>query len=212
MANQPDVLVIGAGIAGLTAAKLLKEAGKTVKLIEASNSIGGRVKTDLYQGYLLDHGFQVLLTEYPEAKKLLNYNQLHLKAFDPGAIILNQKGITEIGDPLRKPSTLVQTLISPVGSIFDKLKMLGLKLKLAGTSIEQIFEKKEITTWQYLKQVGFSEKMLNQFFKPFMTGIFLENELTTSSRMFEFVFKMFSEGDTAIPAKGMAEIPKQLAN
>lgn len=212
MANEPDVLVIGAGIAGLTAAKLLKEAGKTVKLIEASNSIGGRIKTDLYQGYLLDHGFQVLLTEYPEAKKILNYNQLHLKAFDPGAIILNEKGITEIGDPLRKPSTLVQTLISPVGSIFDKLKMLGLKLKLAGTSIEQIFEKQEITTWQYLKQVGFSEKMLNQFFKPFMTGIFLENELTTSSRMFEFVFKMFSEGDTAIPAKGMAEIPKQLAN
>jgi protoporphyrinogen oxidase len=209
--NINDVVIIGAGISGLTAAKVLKAAGKKIKIIEASNSIGGRVQTDQINGYLLDRGFQVLLTAYPEAKQFLNYRALDLKKFEPGAIVFNEKGITEIGDPLRNPSTLFKTLASPVGSIFDKLKMLSLKLQLGNKKIDNIFTSTEITTLEYLVKKGFSNRMINQFFKPFMTGIFLESNLKTSSRMFEFVFKMFSEADTAIPAKGMGMIPTQLA-
>jgi phytoene dehydrogenase-like protein len=209
--NTDDVIIIGAGIAGLTAAKVLKAAGKKIKLIEASNTIGGRVQTDALDGYLLDRGFQVLLTAYPEVKLFLDYEALDLKKFEPGAIVLNEKGITEIGDPLRNPSTLFTTLASPVGSIFDKLKMLALKLQLGNKKIDNIFTSTEITTLQYLLQKGFSNRMIEQFFKPFMTGIFLESSLKTSSRMFEFVFKMFSEADTVIPANGMGMIPKQLA-
>jgi phytoene dehydrogenase-like protein len=209
--NTDDVIIIGAGIAGLTAAKVLKAAGKKIKLIEASNTIGGRVQTDEIDGYLLDRGFQVLLTAYPEVKLFLDYKALDLKKFEAGAIVLNEKGITEIGDPLRNPSTLFTTLASPVGSIFDKLKMLALKLQLGNKKIDNIFTSTEITTLQYLIQKGFSNRMIEQFFKPFMTGIFLESSLKTSSRMFEFVFKMFSEADTVIPAMGMGMIPKQLA-
>jgi len=209
---EPDVLIIGAGISGLTAAKMLKSADKRVKIVEASDGIGGRVRTDMVDGFLLDRGFQVLLTAYPEAKDLLDYKSLDLKKFEPGAIILNEQGIAEIGDPLRKPSTLIKTMMSPVGSFSDKIRMLSLKMKLSGTSINQIFGKSETTTISYLKEFGFSKKMIEQFFYPFMTGIFLESNLSTSSRMFEFVFKMFSEGDTAIPAKGMGMIAKQLAN
>jgi phytoene dehydrogenase-like protein len=209
--KMSDIVIVGAGIAGLTAAKVLKAAGKNIKIIEAADEVGGRVRTDFVQGFLLDRGFQVLLTAYPEAKHFLDYTLLDLKKFVSGAIVFNEKGITEIGDPLRNPSSLFKTLASPVGNIVDKLRMLALKIQLGNKTLENIFTTEEITTLEYLTKKGFSNKMITQFFKPFMTGIFLESNLNTSSRMFEFVFKMFSEADTAIPAKGMGMIPKQLA-
>jgi len=208
---EKDVIIIGAGLAGLTAARVLKASGKSVLVIEASDAVGGRIRTDNVEGFLLDRGFQVLLTAYPEAKRFLDYNALEICRFNAGALILNESGISKIGDPLRQPGMLINTLFSPAGTFADKLRMLRLKLKLTRKTIEEIFLEKEITTIDYLKKEGFSEIMMSQFFKPFMTGIFLENQLSTSSRMFEFVFKMFSEGDAAIPAKGMGMIPLQLA-
>jgi protoporphyrinogen oxidase len=211
MEKDAEVIIIGAGIAGLTAAKILKAAGKSVLILEASDGVGGRVRTDEVDGYLLDRGFQVFLTAYPEAKALLDYEALELCKFDPGALILNRDGITKMGDPIRQPGSLVRTLLSSAATFTDKLRMLRLKLKLSGKSIEEIFSEQEVTTTEYLKNEGFSGTIMNQFFRPFMTGIFLEDNLNTSSRMFEFVFKMFGEGDAAIPAKGMGMIPKQLA-
>lgn len=212
MKYNTDVIIIGAGLAGLTAAKVLKAAGKSVKILEASDQIGGRVRTEEVDGFLLDRGFQVLLTAYPETQRFLNYDALDLCKFDPGALILNENGSTKIGDPLRQPSALISTLGSPAGTFTDKLRMLGLKLKLAGKSIDEIFLSSEATTLAYLEHEGFSQKIISQFFKPFMTGIFLEDKLSTSSQMFEFVFKMFSQGDAAVPAEGMRMIPLQLAN
>ncbi|WP_395626262.1 FAD-dependent oxidoreductase [Daejeonella sp.] len=210
--NKTDVLIIGAGLAGLSAARVLKSAGRDFKILEASDAPGGRVRTDHLNGFLLDRGFQVLLTAYPEAKHFLDYKALDLQAFSPGSIILNDSGIDQIGDPLREISSLITTLKSPVGSFFDKIKLLKLKLKLAGSSIDDIFLKPEISTLNHLKNSGFSDRIISNFFIPFLSGIFLENKLETSSRMFEFVFKMFSEADTAIPAKGMGMIPMQLAS
>ncbi|BAU53742.1 NAD(P)/FAD-dependent oxidoreductase [Mucilaginibacter gotjawali] len=211
MKKDADVIIIGAGLAGLTAAKVLKAAGKSVLVIEASDAVGGRVRTDEVDGFLLDRGFQVFLTAYPEAKRFLDYEALDLCRFDPGAMILARKGISRIGDPMRKPGTLLSTLFSSAATFTDKLRMLRLKLKLSRKTIDAIFAEPEITTLAYLKKEGFSETIMSRFFKPFMTGIFLEDQLSTSSRMFEFVFKMFSEGDAAIPAKGMGAIPLQLA-
>jgi hypothetical protein len=211
MKKDAEVIIIGAGLAGLTAAKVLKNAGRSVLILEASDGVGGRVRTDEIDGYLLDRGFQVFLTAYPEAKELLDYDALKLCKFKPGALILNKKGITYMGDPIRQPGSLFSTLFSPAGSLTDKLRMLRLKIKLNRKSIDDIFSEQEITTISYLRKEGFSGTIISQFFRPFMTGIFLEDQLTSSGRMFEFVFKMFSEGDVAIPAKGMGMIPKQLA-
>jgi len=209
--KNAEVIIVGAGLAGLTAAKVLKTAGKSVLILESADHIGGRVWTDELGGFLLDRGFQVFLTAYPEAKRFLDYDALQLRAFDPGALILSRDGITAMGDPIRKPSSLFSTLLSPAATLSDKIRMLYLKLKLSRKRIEDIFSSQEITTINYLKKLGFSGTIMNRFFRPFMTGIFLEDQLSTSSRMFEFVFKMFSEGDAAVPAKGMGMIPKQLA-
>ncbi|MEO6287499.1 MAG: FAD-dependent oxidoreductase [Dyadobacter sp.] len=211
MEQHTDVIIIGSGLAGLTAARVLKTAGKSIKILEASDQIGGRVRTEEVDGFLLDRGFQVLLTAYPETQKFLDYDALDLCKFDPGALILNQDGITKIGDPIRQPSSLISTLRSPAATFADKFRMLALKLELTNKSIDDIFSGSQATTLAYLEQSGFSQRIISQFFKPFMTGIFLEDKLSTSSRMFEFVFKMFSQGDAAIPAKGMGMIPLQLA-
>ncbi len=210
-AYDADVLIVGAGLTGLTAALHLRERGLSVRLLEATGRVGGRVKTDRVDGYLLDRGFQVLLTQYPETKALLDYDALDLKAFAPGAMVLNLQGKHEVVDPGRVPTAAFKTLAAPVGSLTDKLRMLWLKKRLQGMSVNAIFEQPEISTLAAIQQYGFSERMLRNFFQPFLAGIFLEKGLITSRREFDFVFKMFSEGDTAVPAQGMEEIPRQLA-
>jgi len=209
---KTDVLIIGGGIAGLTAAIYLHEKGINAQILEATDRVGGRVKTDAIEGFRMDHGFQVFLTAYPEAKKLLDYEALDLKTFLPGATILIPNGKTRlVGDPLRWLGSFWQTLFNSVGTLGDKLNILRLRNRLKRMSIADIFQQEEVTTAAVLPKYGFSPKIIEPFFRPFMGGIFLENELTTSRRMFDFVFKMFSEGYAAVPAKGIEEIPRQLA-
>ena len=207
---KQDVIIIGAGLAGLSAAVHLHRQGRKVLILEATDRAGGRIKTDLYDGFLLDRGFQVLLTAYPESKSLLNYADLNLKKMLPGATVLYDDGQFEIADPFRRPSAALATLFAPVGTIKDKINTLWLKNKLQKLTIEEIFQQPEQTTLKQLSDYGFSPKMIERFYAPFLSGIFLENDLSTSSRMFDFVMKMFSDGDVAVPALGMEEIPKQL--
>lgn len=211
---NPSVIIIGGGLAGLSAARQLQDKGIDFQLFEASDRIGGRVKTDVIDGYRLDHGFQVLLTGYPEAQEMLDYSKLDLQSFLPGAQLLYSDGSRdELGDPLRNFSSLFPTLFSKAGSIGDKFSIFLLRNRLQKLSIEQIFQQEEKSTKEVLSgDYGFSTRMIDQFFTPFFAGIFLENELKTSRRMFDFVFKMFSEADTAVPNLGMEEIPKLLAS
>jgi len=210
--NRKDykIHVIGAGISGLIAAKTLENQGYNPTIIEASNRVGGRVKTDVIDNYQLDHGFQVLLNAYPKAKEHLDFNKLELQEFLPGATIFSRGKKQTIGDPLRNFSLLFPTLMSSIGNFSDKLKILKLNTSLKHKSIESIFESKAASTHDYLKQKGFSDTIIQHFFKPFFSGIFLEPELQTSSRMFEFVYKMFGEGLAVLPKGGIGEIAKQL--
>ena len=208
--KSPSIHIIGGGISGLIAARVLEEHGLSAIIIEATDRLGGRVKTDVVDGYSLDHGFQVLLTAYPAAKKYLDFDALELQEFLPGSAIFKNGKQKIIGDPLRNLSLLIPTLFSGIGTVNDKLKILALNRRLRKKSIQNIFAEKEQTTRAYLKEIGFSEAIITNFFTPFFSGIFLENKLETSSRMFEFVYKMFGEGNAALPKDGIQAIPKQL--
>jgi protoporphyrinogen oxidase len=202
--------IIGAGISGLIAAQILENHGYHPTIIEASSTVGGRVKSDIVNGYTLDHGFQVLLTSYPAAKKYLNYKALDLQKLLPGATLFKNGKAQTIGDPLRNLSLLFPTLLSNVGTLSDKVRILKLNALLKKKKNALIFQTEEKTTLQYLKDFGFSDDIITDFFKPFFSGIFLETELETSSRMFEFVYKMFGDGLAVIPKEGMQAIPNQL--
>ncbi|NNF36828.1 MAG: FAD-dependent oxidoreductase, partial [Saprospiraceae bacterium] len=184
--------------------------GIAPKIFEGSDGVGGRIKTDKEDGFLFDQGFQVLLTAYPEAQKYLDFDALDLHFFEPGAIIYGPNGMYKVEDPLRKPTRAINALLSPVGTLADKWKMWRLTNLVKSKSIDEIFKSPSISTAEYLNRWGFSEKMITNFLQPFFSGIFLENKLSTSSRIFEFVFKMFTHGNAAIPAKGMQAIPEQL--
>ncbi len=201
---------MGAGLAGLACARQLIARGVHVDVIEASDRIGGRVRTDSYRGFLLDRGFQVLLTAYPECQRTLDYVTLDLKPFYPGALVRFDGKMHRVADPWRHPADAVASLGSPVGSFMDKLRVAGLRESVRKGSVDALFERPETSTLSALKTWRFSDSMIERFFRPFFGGIFLERELRTSSRMFEFVFRMFAEGDTALPAKGMEEISKQI--
>ncbi len=206
------VTIIGAGLAGLSCARELKANGIESVIFEVSDGIGGRVRTDDYQGFLLDRGFQVLLTAYPECRRLLDYDALKLKPFYPGAMVRFGGKFHHLADPWRHPADAVSSLGSPVGTFTDKLRIASLRTSVTSVALADIFNRPETTTAACLAKYGFSDKMVDRFFRPFFGGIFLERELTTSSRLFEFIFRMFSEGDTAVPSHGMQAIPLQLGH
>jgi phytoene dehydrogenase-like protein len=212
MSNNPDVLIIGAGLAGLSCARHLADSGIPFQIIEASDGIGGRVRTDEHQGFLLDRGFQVLLTAYPEAQRTLDYHALDLKKFTPGAFSWFAGRMNQLADPWRTPGGWGIALKSDFGTFWDKLRISRLRSRLRRSSIEQLFQRPESSTREILTSLGFSDQFIHRFFRPFFGGLLLDGELRSSSRMFEFVFKMLSEGDTTVPVRGMGAIPAQIAS
>lgn len=212
MNDTRNIYIVGAGISGLIAAIELEKAGYTPTILEKSDSVGGRVKTVKYQGLRLDIGFQVMLSAYPKVQEYLDLEPLELNYLKSGAQIYAGGKVYRIGDPLRDLSMLWPTLTAGIGSVADKLKILRLNTFLKKKSIDEIFATPEKSTLVYLQDFGFSEKIISNFFRPFFAGIFLEPDLTTSSRMFEFVFKMFGEGFATIPKNGIGAISDQLAS
>lgn len=206
-----DVVIIGGGISGLMAARTLQKWGVDWLLLEASNETGGRIRTDCVDGFRLDRGFQVLLTAYPEAKAVLDYDKLRLRHFEPGALIRLERGFTKFVDPLRRPAATLSTSLSPAASLRDKLLTFLMKCRSRDTSLEAIFQKEENTTIDWLRDYGFSSSIIERFFRPFFGGVFLDTDLKTSTRMLDFTFSMFNKGSAALPALGMQEIPRQLS-
>jgi phytoene dehydrogenase-like protein len=209
---EKRVLIVGGGLAGLACAIRLHDANARPLIFERSDGVGGRVRTDQVDGFLLDRGFQVFLDAYPEAGALLDKESLALRAFRPGALIYKTSGMRRVMDVFREPLHLMESALAPVGSFADKLRVARLRWRLMRLTTEEIARREDMTSENYLKHAGFSRAMIDGFFRSFYGGIFLERELQTSSRMFEFTYKMFSQGSATLPSRGMEEIPRQLAS
>ncbi|MEJ5368371.1 MAG: NAD(P)/FAD-dependent oxidoreductase [Bryobacteraceae bacterium] len=209
--SELDAVIVGAGLAGLACARRLARAGVNFQILEASDAPGGRVRTDEVDGFRLDRGFQVLLTAYPEARAVLDYSALRLHAFAPGALVRYHGRFYPMGDPWRDKASLWSTLLSPVPRWSDYWRLMRLRRELIRKPVEEIFSGPETTVLTALRARGFSRRFIDYFFRPWIGGAMLDTSLSGSSRMFEFLFRMFATGDAAVPADGMGAIPKQMA-
>ncbi|MEP6297463.1 MAG: FAD-dependent oxidoreductase, partial [Ilumatobacter sp.] len=210
MSGEP-VVVVGAGLAGLACATTLDAAGVPVRVFEASDGVGGRVRSDVVDGFTLDRGFQVALTAYPEMHRQLDMDALDLQAFDPGALVWRNGKGSEVSDPFRKPTTVLSTALAPIGNVLDKARIAWLRTSLRRGHASNLLRGDDITTHEALRAAGFSDTIIRRFFRPLVGGIQLDPDLQDSRRMFDIIFRMLSDGDSAVPAAGMQAIPDQLA-
>lgn len=212
--RDTDVVVVGAGLAGLAAATRLRQAGLDVLVLEASDDVGGRVRTDEVDGYLLDRGFQVHNTAYPEPRRLLGadgVDRLDLREFTSGVLVHRDGRLHRMVDPRRSPARSLASLRAPVGSVVDKMRLAAFAGARAAKPAQKLLERPETTTLEELRAAGCSEEIIDRLVRPFLAGVFLESDLTTSSRFADLVLRSFARGSLTVPGRGMREIPRLLA-
>lgn len=205
------VLVIGAGLAGLACAADLAAAGVRVSVLESGEEPGGRMRTDVRGGFRLDRGFQVFNTSYPQVKRRLPLRRLGLRPFTPGALVHTPTGRIRFADPTRSPETAVRLLtaghVSPVGAA--SLGALSARDMLLPPAL--LRRMPDTSTAAALRSWGMPEELVEQFMRPFLSGVFLEDGLVTSSRVFHLVWRSFLRGTLTLPAEGIGAVPRRLA-
>lgn len=206
------VIVVGAGLSGLTCARALRAAGVPALVLDAADAPGGRVRTDVVDGYKLDRGFQVFLSSYEHAAAELDLPTLRLRPFNAGALVFDGRRLRRLMDPARHPASALRTALSPLATLRDKALVLKLLAELRGQSPDALLApERDSTTRARLEAFGFSATFIDGFLRPFFAGVFLESELATSRRTFDFTFRAFGKARASLPADGMEAIARQLA-
>ena len=212
MSKQVEVAIIGAGLAGLACAIELQKNNIDFQIFEASDGVGGRVRSDVIDGFILDRGFQLYNPSYPEGKRLLNYDALDLKPFIPGVAIRDNKRLRIVVDPFRAKGFRLNLLKDIPGNPLSYLGLLRYFLSYLVTSDAQIATTKDISASDSLIKSGVRGNLLEKLLRPFLKGVFLESELKTSRKFLDVVLKTFLRGIPSVPAQGMQVISDQLAS
>ncbi|MYT24685.1 NAD(P)-binding protein [Streptomyces sp. SID7760] len=210
--SDAEVVVVGAGVAGLACAADLVAAGVRVRLLEAADAPGGRVATDRVRGFTTDRGFQVFNTAYPQVKRRLDLRALRLRPFTPGVLVHTGDGLRRFTDPTRRlresrdllPGRLATARDLAALGVMSARDMLAPAARLRGS-------RRDATTLTALAEAGFSPDFVETFFRPFLSGVFLEDELETSARFFHLVWRTMLRGTLCLPADGIGAVPAQLA-
>jgi phytoene dehydrogenase-like protein len=210
------VAIVGAGMAGLTAAVTLYEAGIPVRLFEAEDGVGGRIRTDRHSdGYVLDRGYQVLLDAYPAARRLIDHDALGSGRFDAGALLWTGRRLVPLADPLRHPTALARDLTASVIPASDKVRLAAMAAQAALAPWQSANQAatslgRDVSAAEHLWSRGFSEQFVDRFARPFWGGITLDPHLAGSCGPLLFTLKMFVRGRAALPAEGVGAMPAQL--
>ena len=209
------VIVVGAGLAGLAAARHLTRHGVEVTVLEGSDAAGGRVRTDLVDGFRLDRGFQLYNPAYPEGARVLDHQALDLKPFIAGARIVVDRGgrrrVERVADPRREPAWAIPSLLAHIGSPVSTARFGAYVVSRAVRPVDSLLRDPDITTAEALRRAGADATLIARVLRPFLSGVFLESELSTSRRFLDVVLKSFARGTPGVPGRGMQRIPEQLA-
>ncbi|WP_127505053.1 NAD(P)/FAD-dependent oxidoreductase [Actinoplanes solisilvae] len=212
--SQPvevDVVIVGGGLAGLSAARRLDRAGVEWLLVEAADRVGGRVGTDVVDGWHFDRGFQVLNTAYPRLPALVDVAALDMRYFTPGVLVRRGGELHRLENPLREPMAVAQTLTSGVGTLSDRLKFAALATRCATLPASKLLEARETTAQEMLRKAGLSHRMIEEVLRPFLSGVFADRSLETSSHVLAMILRSFARGKIGVPAAGMAALPAAIA-
>ncbi|PVZ08991.1 NAD(P)/FAD-dependent oxidoreductase [Actinomycetospora cinnamomea] len=207
-----DVVVVGAGLAGLRAARTVARAGRSVAVCEATDGVGGRVRTDVVDGFLVDRGFQILNTSYPALRREIDLDALDLRRFVPGAAVRDAEGrLHRLADPRRVPSWAPRTALDPLLGPLAKARVAGLALRSLVVPPSRQARAPERTTADELARWGLDGTPTETFLRPFLNGVLGDRDLETSSRVFSLFWRSFALGDLTLPSRGIGALPAQLA-
>jgi phytoene dehydrogenase-like protein len=223
MSRQLDVAVVGAGLAGLVAARRLVAAGLRVRVFEAESEPGGRIRTDVVDGFRLDRGFQVLCPAYPALAEEFDVPALRLRPFTRGVGVFADARTPRHDRPSQprlhrltlSPTAIGALRVGPkhdgLLSVTDAVALAGLALRDGYGTVEPLLRRDDRSTLAELARAGLSPRAVDLLLRPFLSGVYLEPALATSGRFFHLVWRSFVRSGAAVPDEGMAALPRQLA-
>jgi phytoene dehydrogenase-like protein len=206
-----DVVVVGAGLAGLRAAQLLSRRGLDVVVLEAADHPGGRVATDVVDGFRCDRGFQVLNTSYPALRAAADLDALDLRGFTPAAAVRDADGLHVYGDPRRRPALTPRMALDPLVPLRDKAALGAWTARILAAGPRRVVAHGGRSAAADLAAAGVRGPVVDRVLRPFLSGVLGEGELATSAAYVRLVWRAFAIGTIAVPAAGMGAIPAQLA-